>query len=93
LGRTMIERNTRKLLFEAIEKTGDNPEDVQCSYSKGWPPYVPGNPLPMMPKCSASDLPEGELLTLFCHSRKHFYNLVRTDREIKIETSPNPDPS
>ncbi len=89
----MVERNTKKLLLKALNKKGDNPEDVQCSYSKGWPVYVPDTPVPMMPKCSASDLPDGELLTLFCYSKKHFYHLVNTDREIKIETSPNTDPS
>ena len=88
----MIERNTKKLLLEALNKKGDDPEDVSCRYSSGFPRYE-GGPVPMMPQCSAADLPEGELLVLLCNSKKYNYKLVRTDREIKIETSPNTDPS
>ena len=83
----MIERNTKKLLLKALNKTEDNPEDVQCLYSRSFLPDIAGTPVPMMPNCSASNLPEGELLTLFCHSKKHFYDLVETDSEIKIEIS------
>ena len=81
----MVERNTRKLLLEALNKTGENPEDVSCMYSRGFLRYD-GGPLPT---CSAADLPEGELAVLLCHSKKYNYKLVRTDREIKIETSMN----
>jgi len=90
----MIERNIKKLLLEALNETGDDPEKVECLYSStGWPVYVPGTPVPMTPKCSASDLPNGELLTLFCHSKKHFYHLVKTNKGPQIKTSPNTDPS
>ena len=82
----MIERDTRKLLLEALIKTGDNPEDVSCMYSKGFLRYE-GGPLPMMPSCLAANLPAGELAVLICHSEKYVYNLVKTDKEIKIETS------
>ncbi len=84
----MIERDTRKLLIKALNKTGDNPEDVSCMYAKGFLRYE-GGPLPMMPSCLAANLPEGELAVLICHSEKYVYNLVKTDREIKIETSLN----
>ncbi len=88
----MKERNTKKLLFEALNNKGDNPEDVECFYSKGWPPYVPGTQIPMMPKSLASDLPDGELLTLLGHSKKYCYTLVTTDTEIRIDIEPNTDP-
>jgi len=84
----MVEQNTRKLLLEALNKTGENPEDVSCVYSKGVLRSEEG-PLPTMPSCSAANLPEGELAVLLCHSKKYNYKLVRTDREIKIETSLN----
>ncbi len=84
----MIERNTKKLLLEALIKTGDNPEDVSCMYSKGFLRYE-GGPLPMMPSCLAANLPAGELAVLICHSEEYVYKLIKTDREIKIETSLN----
>jgi len=84
----MVEENTRKLLLEALTKTGENPEDVSCMYSRGFLRSEEG-PLPTMPSCSAANLPEGELAVLLCHSKKYNYKLVRTDREIKIETSLN----
>ncbi len=85
----MVERNIKKLLLEALNKKGDNPEDVSCVYSSGFLRYEAG-PVPMMPpSCLAANLPEGELAILFCHSKKYNYSLVKTDREIKIETSLN----
>ncbi len=84
----MIERNTKNLLLEALNKTGENPEDVSCMYSTGFLRYG-GGPLPTMPSCLAANLPEVELAVLLCHSKKYNYKLVRTDREIKIETSSN----
>jgi len=88
----MVERNTKTLLLEALKETGDDPEEVECNYSRRGV-YISGVFVPRMRKCSASDLPNEELLTLVCHSKKHSYKLVKTDREIKIETSPNTDPS
>ena len=86
----MIERNTKKLLLEALNKTGDNPKDVSCMYSRGFRLYEAGVPLPMVNwPCFAANLPEGELAVLFCHSKKYNYSLVKTDRGIKIETSLN----
>lgn len=84
----MVEQNTRKLLLEALNKTGENPEDVSCMYSRDLL-RDEGGPLPTMPSCSAADLPEGELAVLLCHSKKYNYKLVKTDREIQIETSLN----
>jgi len=84
----MVEQNTRKLLLEALNKTGENPEDVSCMYSRDLL-RDEGGPLPTMPSCSAANLPEGELAVLLCHSRKYNYKLLKTDREIKIETSLN----
>ncbi len=84
----MVERNIKKLLLEAVNKTGENPEDVSCMYSTGSLRYE-GGPLPTMPSCLAANLPEGELAVLLCHSKKYNYKLVKTDSEIKIETSLN----
>ncbi len=77
--------DTKKLLFEALDRTGDSPEDVSCIYSSTvWPP---AGPMPTMPQCSATDLPEGELLVLRCRSEEYFYTLVRTDTETKVKKS------
>ena len=81
----MTARDTKKLLIEALERTGESPEDVGCIYSRSWP--VKSDPMPVMPKCSAADLPEGELLVLRCRSEKYVYTLVKTDTETKIKTS------
>ncbi len=82
----MVEENTRKLLLEALTKTGENPEDVSCVYffdSNG------GSTASDNVLCLATKLPECELAFLFCNSKKYNYELVRTDREIKIETALN----
>ena len=79
----MIERNIKKLLLNAIKETGDNPNDVQCIYSIGFPLHVGVDPPEQ--KCLASHLPEGELSVLTCYSEKHRYKLVR--KEPQIETS------
>ncbi len=84
----MIERDSRKLLLKALNKTGENPEDVSCMYSTGFLRYEEG-PLPTMPSCLAANLPEGELAVLICHSEEYVYKLIKTDKEIKIETSIN----
>ncbi len=77
--------DAKKLLLEALERTGDSPEDVSCIYSsRVWPP---AGPVPMMPQSSAADLPQGELLVLRCRSEKYVYTLVKTDTETKIKTS------
>ena len=86
----MVEENTRKLLLEALTKTGENPEDVSCVYffdSNG------GSTASDNVLCLATKLPECELAFLFCNSKKYNYELIQTEREIKIETSPNTDPS
>ncbi len=90
----MVERNTKKLLLEALNKTGDNPEDVNCMYSRGFLHYDEGPP-PMKnwPSCLGANLPEGELSVLFCYSEKYSYRLVRKGKGPQIETSPNTDPS
>ncbi len=80
----MIERNIKKLLLEKLEETGDDPNDVQCIYSTGFLPNIPGVDPPEQ-KCLASDLPEGELSVLSCYSETHRYKLVR--KEPQIETS------
>ncbi len=80
-----MEKNAQNLLMEALEKTGDRPEDVVCIYSSVWPPA--GDPVPKMPESSADDLPEGELVVLRCRSEKYVYTLVKMDTETKIKTS------
>jgi len=82
---TAIERNAKKLLLEALDRTGDRAEEGSCIYSRSWPPR--GVPAPIMPQCSAADLPEGELLVLRCRSEKYVYTLVRMDTKTKIKTS------
>jgi len=84
----MVEQNTKNLLLEALNKTHENPEDVSCMYSRDFL-RDEGDLLPTMPSCSAANLPEGELAVLLCHSKKYNYKLLKTDREIKIETSLN----
>jgi len=83
----MIERNIKKLLLEALNVTGDNPEKVECTYI-GHSPYIPGAPPPMREEGSAASLPEGDLSALGCISEKHIYKLVKTEKETKIETTP-----
>jgi hypothetical protein len=83
--RSLTATDTKKLLFEALERTGDRADEVSCIYSRSWP--VKSDPMPVMPKCSAADLPEGELLVLRCRSEKYVYALVKTDTETKIKTS------
>jgi len=77
--------DTKNLLLEALDRTGDSPEDVSCFYSRSWP--VKSDPMPVIPKCSAADLPEGELLVLRCRSERYVYTLVKKDTETKIKTS------
>ena len=84
----MVERNIKKLLFDALNKTGDNPEDVSCVYA-----FDNNGGSTDAVLCLATKLPECELAFLFCISKKYNYKLVQTDREIKIETSPKTDPS
>ena len=82
----MVEENTRNLLLEALTKTGENPEDVSCVYFFD---YNGGSTASDNVLCLATKLPECELAFLFCSSKKYNYELVRTDREIKIETALN----
>ena len=85
---TTIERDIKKLLFEALKETGDNPEDVSCIYSGRSIDLQRRSPTPSgMSQCSATELPESELTALFCYNRKHVYRLVKKDTAIKIETS------
>jgi len=81
----MIERNIKKLLLEAISATGDDPNDVQCSYNTGFPPYIPD--VDPTQKCLASDLPDGNLSVLIGYSEKHRYRLVRKGKESEIKIS------
>jgi len=84
---TAVERNVKKLLIEALERTGDSPEDVRCMYSRRWLVYKEGLE-PTMPKSSAADLPEGELSVLVCYGKEYVYELVKKDSESKIKTTP-----
>ncbi len=83
---TAVERYAKKLLLEALEKTGDSLEDVRCMYSRRWLDYGEGLE-PTMPKSSAADLPEGELSVLVCYSKEYVYELVKKDTESKIKTT------
>ncbi len=80
----MIGRNTKDLLLYVIKENGDDPNDVQCIYSIGFPLHVGVDPPEQ--KCLASALPDGELSVLICYSEKHRYRFVRKRKvsEIKI---------
>ncbi len=81
------DNNIKKLLLEALEKTGDKPEGVRCMFSRRWPDRQSG-PLPTMPQSSAADLPEGDLSVLFAYSKEYVYTLDKTDPSgVKIKTS------
>ncbi len=85
------EQSIKKLLLEALERTGDKPEDVRCMFSRRWPDRQSG-PLPTMPQSSAADLPEGELSVLFAYSKKYVYTLDKSgNNEITIKTSTDLD--
>ncbi len=85
------EQSIKKLLLEALERTGDKPEDVRCMFSRRWPDRQSG-PLPTMPQSSAADLPEGELSVLFAYSKKYVYTLDKLgNNEITIKTSTDVD--
>ena len=85
------EKNIKKLLLEALEKTGDRPEDVRCMFSRRWPDRQSG-PLPTMPQSSVADLPEGELSVLFAYSKKYVYTLDKTGTQgVTIKTSTDLD--
>ncbi len=81
----MVERNIKKLLLEALNETGDDPEKVECIYYIR-PPYFPGAPVQVMHKCLAAGLPECDFSALSGGSEKYLYRLVKTTKEIKIET-------
>ncbi len=81
----MIERNIKKLLIDKLKETGDDPENVQCTYFIR-PPYFPGAPVKLMHKCLAAGLPECNFSSLSGDSEKYVYRLVKTNNEIKIET-------
>ena len=83
----VTERSTKKLLIEALKETGDNPEDVRCTYSRRWRDRQSG-PMPTHPQCSATDLPEGELTALSCFSKKYVYKLIKTEEGVRIKTTP-----
>ena len=75
----------QKLFLDKLKETGDDPENVECIYFRR-PPYFPGAPLQLEHKCLASDLPKGNFSTLSGGSEKYVYRLVKTSKEIKIET-------
>ena len=80
----MIERNIKKLLLEALNETGDNPEDVSCVYSFASNGGATASDAVL---CLATKLPECELAFLFCNSKKYNYELVRKGKGPQIETS------
>ena len=78
-------RNIKKLLLNKLKETGDDPENVQCIYFIR-PPYFPGAPVQLRNKCLAAGLPECDFSALSGNSEKYIYELVKTNKEIKIET-------
>ncbi len=83
----MVARHIKKLFFDKLKETGDDPENVKCIYFIR-PPYFPGAPVQLMNKCLAAGLPECDFSALSGNSEKYIYKLVKTTKEIKIETSP-----
>ena len=81
---TAIERNAKNLLLEALEGTGDSPEDVSCMYSFD---SNGGSTASDAVLCLATKLPECELAFLICNSKKYNYELVRKGKGPQIETS------
>ncbi len=77
--------NIKKLMLDLIKETGEDPNDVQCLYNTGFPPYIPN--VDPTQKCLASDLPDGNLSVLICYSEKHRYRLVRKGKESEIKHS------
>ena len=87
------EQSIKKLLLEALERTGDKPEDVRCMFSRRWPDRQSG-PMPTMPQSSAADLPEGDLSVLFAYSTKYVYTLDKAGAEgVIIKASTDLDPA
>ncbi len=83
----MAARNIKKLFLNKLKEAGDDPESVKCTYFIR-PPYFPGAPVQLMNKCLATGLPECDFSALSGNSEKYIYKLVKTTKEIKIETSP-----
>jgi len=81
----MIARNIKKLFLDKLKETGDDPENVKCIYFRR-PSYFPNAPVRLMHKCLASNLPKGDFSVLSGDSGKYIYRLVKTGKEIKIET-------
>ncbi len=78
----MVERNFKALLLDVIKDNGEDPSDVECTYSNSFPFYI--EDLDSTQKCMASDLPDGELSGLICHSEKHRYELVKRGKRPRI---------
>ena len=82
----MVSRHIKNLFLDKLKETGDDPENVECIYYIR-PPYFPGAPVQLMNKCLAAGLPECDFSALSGGSEKYIYRLVKTDTEIKIETT------
>ena len=78
----MVERNFKALLLDIIKENGDDPSDVECTYSNSFPFDI--EDLDSTQKCMASDLPDGELSGLIGHSEKHRYELVKRGKGPRI---------
>jgi len=75
-------RDIKKLLLHVIKENGDDPNDVECTYGTGFPFYI--QDVDSTQKCLASELPDGELSVLICHSEKHRYELVKRGKRPRI---------
>ena len=82
----MVARHIKNLFLDKLKETGDDPGKVACIYYIR-PPYFPGAPVQLMNKCLAAGLPECDFSALSGGSEKYLYRLVKTDTEIKIETT------
>ncbi len=84
----MVARDIKNLFLAKLKETGDDPENVKCTYFiRIRPPYLPGAPVQLMNKCLAVSLPECDFSALSGGSEKYIYQLVKTNTEIRIETT------
>ena len=81
----MVARHIKNLFLDKLKETGDDPGKVECIYYIR-PPYFPGAPVQLMNKCLAAGLPECDFSALSGGSEKYIYRLVKTTKEMKIET-------
>ena len=84
-------RETRKLLEDALKETGGSPDDVTCTFF--FPAEIPGA-TSMMQTRALANLPEGDLYPCVAFSEDYLYNQVLTadKRAYRIDITPKLKP-